>query len=136
MSDHAAGGQIAMPKHGEICWSELATTDLEVCKSFYSELFGWKYKESDATEMRYTEMSNGDGETFGGMYNQTGEMAGVPPHWMSYVAVDDVDESLAKAEELGGQVVVPAMDIPETGRFGVITDPSGAAIAMITLSQT
>ncbi len=133
MADQGAAGQMAMPKHGEICWNELSTTDTEVCKSFYSELFGWKYRESDSTEMQYTEMTQDDGAPFGGMYNQTAEMAGIPPHWMSYIAVDDIDASLVKAEELGGNIVVPATDIPETGRFGVITDPSGAAIAMITL---
>ncbi len=134
MSEQGTAEHMEMPKHGEICWNELATNDPDVCKSFYTELFGWKYKESDSTEMQYTEMTHDGGKPFGGMYKTTPEMEGVPPHWMSYVAVDDIDASLTKAIELGGNVIVPATDIPDTGRFGVITDPTGAAIAMITLS--
>ena len=133
MSEQGAAEHMEMPKHGEICWNELATTHPDTCKAFYSELFGWEYKESGSTEMEYTEMSLANGKQFGGMYKPPKDMEGVQPHWMSYVSVDDIDASLAKAAEIGGNIVVPATDIPGTGRFGVITDPTGAAIAMITL---
>lgn len=133
MSDQGTAAHMEMPKHGEICWSELSTTDLEACKTFYTGLFGWSYKESDTTDMEYTEIQLDGEKQFGGMYKKPPEMSEVPSHWMSYVSVDDVDASLAKATELGGTIVVPATDIPGTGRFGMITDPTGAAIAMITL---
>ena len=135
MSDQATAETMEIPKHGEICWNELSTTHPETCKSFYTELFGWNYSETDSTEMEYTEIKLGDGKQFGGMYKTPPEMEGVPPHWMAYVSVDDIDASLQKATELGGTIVVPATDIPNTGRFGVITDPTGAAIAMITLKM-
>ncbi len=132
MSEESAG-QFQMPKHGEICWSELSTTNVEGCKSFYSELFGWRYSGGDVPGMGYHEIHLGDGKQFGGIMQKAPELENVPSHWMSYVAVDDIDASLAKAAELGGAIIVPAMDIPNTGRFGVISDPSGAVIAMITL---
>ena len=122
-----------MHKHGEVCWSELATHQPEECKAFYTELFGWQYKESQAPGMVYTEISRDGEKQFGGLYKPTPEMGDVPSHWISYVAVDDIDASLQKASELGGTVLVPATDIPNTGRFGIISDPSGASIAMITL---
>jgi predicted enzyme related to lactoylglutathione lyase len=56
-----------------------------------------------------------------------------PPHWMTYIAVDDVDQSAAKVWELGGKVCVPPTDIPNTGRFCVVNDPSGATFSLITL---
>lgn len=126
--DHS--GQPDMPKHGEICWSELSTTDVEGCKNFYAEMFGWTYSGGKD----YQEIHLNGGKQFGGIMQKAPELENVPSHWMSYVAVDDIDASIAKAAELGGKVIVPAMEIPGTGRFGVIADPTGAVIAMITLN--
>lgn len=138
MSEQTAAATAMMPKHGEFCWNDLATTNVESCKQFYGELFGWKFKENNATGMAYTEMSV-DGQTyFGGMWqtDQCGAEAASempPPHWMTYIAVDDVDETAAKVVELGGSVCVPPTDIPNTGRFAVINDPTGATISILTL---
>ena len=135
MSDQGTAEHMEMPKHGEVCWTELSTTHPDTCKEFYGELFGWQFKQSDNTDMEYTEFHLEGEKQFGGMYKTPPDMEGFPPHWISYIAVDDIDESIAKATELGGNIVVPATDIPETGRFGVITDPTGAAIALITLKM-
>ena len=134
--------QAAMPKHGQVCWTEIATNNLEACKSFYSELFGWKLKQSTVaggdseTEMEYVEISNGeDGCPSGGMYQMGKEFGDAPPHWMSYVSVDDVDAAAAKVWELGGKVCVPPTDIPNVGRFSVVNDPTGATFSIITLKS-
>ena len=130
-----------MPPQGAFCWNELATTDLDAAQNFYKTLLGWEIKEGTAPGggMRYSEIVVG-GKHVGGMYS-TSEMCGEgggqqqapPPHWMSYVAVDDVDASAAKAKELGGNVRVEPMDVPGVGRFCVINDPAGATISLITL---
>ena len=134
MSEKAvAAEQMAMPKHGEFCWNELATTNLEDCKSFYSELFGWQFQQNDAVGMVYNEISIAGQERFGGMYQMTEEFGEMAPHWMSYIAVDDVDATVRKVAELGGKVCVPPTDIPNTGRFAVINDPSGATFSLLTL---
>jgi uncharacterized protein len=57
---------------------------------------------------------------------------GTPPCWNSYVTVDDIDKTAAKAQELGGTIIVPPSDIPDVGRFAVIQDPQGAVISAIT----
>jgi predicted enzyme related to lactoylglutathione lyase len=118
---------------GTFCWNELATTNLEGAKKFYTELFGWKLKESQAAGMIYNEIVAG-GQEVGGMY-QTGPECGdaAPPHWMAYVAVDDVDAKAKQVEELGGKVCVPPTDIPNVGRFCVINDPAGATLSLIKL---
>jgi predicted enzyme related to lactoylglutathione lyase len=131
-----------MPPNGAFCWNELATTDLEAAQSFYRALLGWEIKEGTAPGggMKYNEIVV-DGRHVGGMYSTGeacagGEDAGAPqtpPHWMSYVAVDDVDASAAKVVELGGKVCVGPLDIPNVGRFCVINDPSGAVLSLITL---
>ena len=121
-----------MPAHGAFCWNELATKDAAGAKKFYAELLGWKLKESDATGMAYREIVVG-GRHLGGIYQMTAEQGDAPSHWMAYVAVDDVDAAAKRTEELGGAVRVQPMDIPNVGRFCVITDPAGAALSLIKL---
>ena len=131
-----SGTHQAIP-HGTICWSELATKDLEGAKKFYTDLFGWQLKGGDvssaeSSEMNYTEII-ADGKPVGGMYQITEKMGGMPSNWSTYVSVDDVDASARRVEELGGSIVMPPMDIPNVGRFCIIKDPSGGTIQMITL---
>jgi predicted enzyme related to lactoylglutathione lyase len=125
-----------MIKHGQFCWQELATDDLEGAKNFYREMFGWNIKAGggEGAVMEYSEFQLGDDYPMGGMYQMPPEMK-APPHWIGYVSVDDVDASAAKAAELGGNVVVPPMDIPKVGRFAVVADPSGAVFSMVTLTS-
>jgi predicted enzyme related to lactoylglutathione lyase len=61
--------------------------------------------------------------------------AEVPPHWAVYFAVDDTDATAEKAKQLGGQVQVEPMDIPDVGRFAVISDPQGAVFSVIKNAQ-
>jgi predicted enzyme related to lactoylglutathione lyase len=136
MSEHK------MPANGTFCWNELSTTDSDAAIKFYTELLGWEIKTSEATAscegsegppMVYNEIVAG-GEHVGGIYKMGPEYGGgAPSHWMSYVAVDDVDGRAEKVAELGGKVCVPPTDIPNVGRFCVINDPTGATISLITL---
>jgi uncharacterized protein len=119
--------------HGMICWTELATKDLEAAKKFYSELLGWKLEGSQSAGMNYTEIVVGD-KHVGGMFQITEECGpDMTPQWRSYVAVDDVDAAASRVEGLGGKVVMQPTDIPNVGRFCVINDPSGATISLIKL---
>jgi predicted enzyme related to lactoylglutathione lyase len=125
------------PQHGAFCWNELNTRGVAAAKPFYAELFGWKYSGStDSGDMPYTEISLTEGRPFGGMFDLPDEMANVPPFWMAYVAVDDVDASAKKVEALGGKIHREPTDIPGVGRFCIIADPAGAIMSMITLSMT
>ena len=122
--------------HGTFCWTELVSKDVEAAKKFYTELLGWKLVGSEAAGMNYTEIVVGD-KHIGGMYQlseECGAAPDTPSHWNSYVAVDDVDLCARRTEELGGKVVVQPMDIPNVGRFCLITDPTGASISLITLA--
>lgn len=136
MSENAAAEQMQMPKHGQICWTEIATKNLEVSSNFYKELFGWNLKKSEAvgSEMEYIEFGTEENCPSGGIYQMTEEYGGASSHWMSYVAVDNVDESAEKVKELGGNICVPPTDIPNVGRFCVINDPTGATFSMITMN--
>ena len=130
----------AVPQHGEFCWMELGSTNVEEAKKFYSELLGWNLKTSDAVPgFEYTEFGTGE-RLLGGMYQFTSEckeQSGEPmkSHWMSYIAVDNVDDVASRVFDLGGKICVPPMDIPNVGRFCVIDDPTGATISLITMKQ-
>ncbi|MBV9210119.1 MAG: VOC family protein [Acidobacteria bacterium] len=124
--------QYEPPKPGTFCWAELGSQDLEAAKKFYSELLGWKMVESKAAGMNYTEIVAGE-EHIGGMFQITPEMGGnMPSQWVSYVAVEDVDDAARRVEELGGKISVPPTDIANVGRFCVINDTTGATISLYT----
>jgi len=121
------------PKHGTFCWNELITTDTDKAGNFYSTLLGWE-KATMPGGMPYT-LFKADGKDAGGMMARMPEMGDVPPHWMAYITVDDVDASAKQVEELGGKVLCPPNDIPGVGRFTIIADPIGAAVGLITFPK-
>ena len=118
-------------QHGAFSWFELMTTDVHNAKKFYSDLFGWNTEDMNMGDMNYTVVKVGE-EGLGGMMTVPPQAEGTPPHWGVYVTVDDVDATAAKAEELGGKILVPPSDIATVGRFSVLQDPQGAVISAIT----
>jgi predicted enzyme related to lactoylglutathione lyase len=115
---------------GALTWNELGTTDVEKAKAFYHELFDWSYEDMGGGA--YTVIRVGQ-RTNGGIRPQTEQEKGVPPNWLPYFAVASCDESAAGAGELGGNVLVPPMDVPVSdgqSRFAVIADPQGAVFAL------
>jgi predicted enzyme related to lactoylglutathione lyase len=119
-------------KHGAFCWHEVATRDAPGAKQFYRDVFGYDLDDQEIPGGggTYTMLRAGGGDV-AGLYEMSGEtFEGVPPHWMPYVWVDDVDATAAKAGELGGSIAAEPMDIPGVGRMAVIEDPTGAVISI------
>jgi predicted enzyme related to lactoylglutathione lyase len=115
------------PRPGTFCWDELHTKDMAAAKHFYGSLFGWTGKgEADGGEA-YWHWKHANRE-IGGM---TSHMGGpnVPPHWLAYVAVSDVDAITKKVASLGGKLLMPAMEVPKVGRFSVVQDTTGAVFS-------
>lgn len=125
-------GAGVMGEIGAFCWSELLTHDTAAATKFYTALFGWKTKVTDGAGFPYTHWQN-DGFDIGGMMAIVKEWGSVPSHWVNYVQVQNCDDIIAKSKSLGGSICVPAMDIPNTGRFAILQDPQGAKIAVIAL---
>jgi len=112
---------------------ELATTDVEVAKAFYGELFDWKIEDHEmGPGFTYTTIGVGEG-TGGGMLKVP--MAGMPSAWMAYVLVDDVATATAKAKSLGAVVVKELTEVGEAGSFSIIADPTGAVLGLWTPKQ-
>jgi len=115
-----------------LCWSELATRNREDSKTFYQQVFNWQFDDKDMMGITYTELKSGKHQE-GGMLEMTQEWGDTPPHWMNYFAVDNCDAACEKAESLGATICVPTTDIPDVGRFSVISDPQGATFSIIEL---
>ena len=107
---------------------ELTTHDLPKARKFYSALFGWKLQDTPMPDGKtYTMINVGDG-TGGGM--MTAPDRGIPPHWLPYVAVDDLAASTKHAKELGATMIMENIPVADFGKFTIFKDPTGAVIAM------
>lgn len=125
-----------MAEHGSFVWNELATSDVEGAKTFFGELLGWSFRDMNmGGQGTYTVIQSGDKDAGGMMSLANIDAPGVPPHWMSYIAVDDVDARAGKVAALGGKVIREPFDIPNVGRMSVIADPSGAVVCLMTMAQ-
>ena len=111
---------------GTFSWVDLATTDGEAAKKFYSEIFGWDFVDMPAGEGMVYSMASLRGKTVAALYGMGPNVQGHPPHWQSYVTVANADEATAKARSLGAKVVEEPMDVMDAGRMAVIQDPGEA----------
>lgn len=120
-------GKRAAYAPGTFCWVDLATTDVEAAKRFYSELLDWEYDDRPANGGVYSVARRYDVDVAAMNDQQSEEReSGVPPHWNNYISTDSADETAARARDLGGSVLVEPFDIMDVGRMAVIADPTGA----------
>lgn len=113
--------------HGAHIWYELLTTDAGGAKAFYEAVVpGWQVGPASPEHQGYREIRARSGHA-GGMMELNAQMlaGGARPLWLGYVGVDDVDATVAKVQSEGGQVHLPAFDIPGIGRIAMVTDPQG-----------
>jgi uncharacterized protein len=119
-------------------WVDLQTTDQSAAKQFYAGLFGWTYDDQAMPEGGgvYSMAMLGD-QTVAAIAPQPPDMAaaGAPPMWNTYLAVDNVDDAVAKVVAAGGQVAMQPFDIMDAGRMAFVMDPSGAGVALWQANQ-
>jgi Predicted enzyme related to lactoylglutathione lyase len=107
-----------------------------VARDFYGSVFQWHAEDMPVAGFNYTVVSTADGgedTSIGGIMPLLAEQqsAGVGPYWLPYLEVEDVDTVVNRAQQLGGQVVMPAADMEGVGRMAQLTDPDGAAFSVI-----
>lgn len=118
--------------HGRFVWYELMTTDIETAKAFYANVVGWRARDSAMPGLAYSLFTVGDVPVTGLMsLPEDARRAGVTPHWIGYVGVDDVDAAVVRIKQLGGTVHVPPTDVPDISRFSVVADPQMATLALV-----
>ncbi len=108
-------------------WVDLGSPDLAKAKEFYGGLFGWECPEGPAEAGGYS-VCTLHGKTVAGLGPQMNP--DFPPVWMTYVNVDDADNTAAKASAAGGTVFAGPMDVMDVGRMAVLADPLGAVFGL------
>src|SRR6202045_5319448 len=118
-------------------WVDIQTTDQAAAKAFYAGLFGWTYDDQPMPQGPVYSMATLGGHLVAAIAPQSPEMAaaGAPPMWNTYLAVDPVDDAVAKVEAAGGQVAMQPFDVMDAGRMAFVMDPSGAAVAFWQANQ-
>ena len=119
--------------HGLFSWADLSSPDPAASKAFYAGLFGWDGDDQHFPDgsLMYV-MFTKDGRTAAGLGPQPPQLReqGVPPMWNSYVSVDSADTTIERWTAAGGSVVVPAMDVMDSGRMAFVMDPEGATVGL------
>jgi hypothetical protein len=118
--NHHTGAQLVnMPN--TLVWNELQTRDSAAATAFYSAVFGWTY----STDANGYIVAAQNGRVHAGVMQMADWWGDVPPNWAVYFMSADIDATIARAQELGGGILVPRTDI-DMGAFAVIRDPQGA----------
>ncbi len=117
---------------GSFCWIELATSNQNAAQQFYSTMFSWSATDDPIGPGQFYTTFRLDGESAAAAYTLQPNMvaAGVPPHWLLYIAVTDVDATADRVSALGGKLVSPPFDVMDYGRMVVVADPAGASFAL------
>lgn len=123
--------EITTYRHATFCWADLATTDADGAKAFYTGLFGWEAVDEPTEEagIPYTMLTK-DGKEVCALYAMGPDAGGTPPHWRCYVKVDDIDATAEAVTRHGGSVLMPPMDVMDAGRMAIIQDPTGAVLGL------
>ncbi len=122
-----------MIKAGAALWHDLTVEDAGEVSSFYEKVIGWKKQPVSMGDYDDYNMNNPtDGETQAGVCHARGGNAKIPPQWMIYFAVENVDKSADMVEQNGGEIIIAPKDMGEYGRYCIIKDPAGAVCALIT----
>ena len=116
---------------GSIGWIDITVPNAESLRDFYQNVTGWAPSTVDMGGYNdFCMHPSPGGEPVAGICHARGPNAAMPPQWIIYITVDDLDESIRRCRELGGRLRVPVRPMGATGRYCVIEDPAGAVAAL------
>jgi predicted enzyme related to lactoylglutathione lyase len=114
------------PTVGKFVWHEQVSSDPQQAQDFYTQLFGWSTEVFKPGESDYT-MISAQGQYHGG-FSRAMEGA-PPPHWLSHVRVERLEDTIEKASAAGGSLAAGPFEMGEVGRIAIIADPQGAYVS-------
>jgi predicted enzyme related to lactoylglutathione lyase len=119
------------PPVGSIGWIDLTVDNAEDVRDFYRHVVGWEPQPVDMGDYQDFNMTQPDtGDPMAGICHHRGTNEGIPPQWMIYITVADLEESVAQCRSLGGEVVYGPKTLGSHGSFAVIRDPAGAVAGL------
>lgn len=125
------GGADLLGATGSMCWTQLASRNIESAKRFYDAVFGWQGFTTPYETSTYTRFRLDGCEVAGMIEMDRSWPRDLPSHWMAYFAVEDCDETAELAVDLGGDVAVEPYDMAGMGRAAVLGDPHGAVFTVL-----
>ncbi|WP_027928064.1 VOC family protein [Amycolatopsis benzoatilytica] len=114
---------------GTPCWGDVMVPDPAKAAEFYGSLLGWTVS-TGGPETGFYGMAQVSGQSVAGIGQIPPDQAGTPARWTTYLAVSDLDKTVAAISEAGGQVIAPPMDVMSEGRMAIAADPTGAAFGL------
>lgn len=114
---------------GRIGWVDMTVDDAAGMRDFYKAVVGWGHEDVSMGDYADYSMTTPEGDAVSGICHARGSNAALPAGWLMYITVADVDASAAACEAGGGEIIVPVRGLAG-GRFCVIRDPAGAAVAL------
>ena len=119
------------PRFGSIIWTDLTVPKAEEIRDFYSKVVGWTITPVSMGNYADFQMNApSTGEAVAGICHSRGVNAGLPPQWLVYISVDDIDGCVERCKALGGSILVEPRPMGTHGTFCVIKDPAGAVAAL------
>lgn len=123
------------PRVGTIGWQDLTVSNADEVRDFYSQVVGWEperfeMKDDAGDYADYSMKTSADGQPVAGICHARGSNAELPPVWLIYITVADLDHSVAQCREHGGKVLDGPRGMGGYGTFAVIEDPGGAVAAL------
>ena len=116
---------------GTVGWFDLTVEDAEGLRDFYGEVAGWGFELVPMGDYDDYLMINREGGVVAGICHARGPNTGLPPRWLAYVTVADLEASLEACAARGGRVIAGPRSLGEYGTFCVICDPAGAHMALL-----
>ncbi|MEN3793599.1 VOC family protein [Fulvimarina sp. MAC3] len=121
-----------MAGHGVVHWNELNTHDPDAAMAFYGRTLGWTFEtvpiDADQT---YIIIWSGEARVGGIFHMQHPMFAGIPEHWFTHIAVDDIEKRVALVRDNGGVITREPFDVPGVGVMAVLQAASGSYCAFI-----
>lgn len=119
---------------GTVWWVELVSEDMAKAADFYASVVGWKAntvamadsaRAPAKNEASYTLFSSQGHEVAGGQALDPDTPSKSKLMWIVYFQVANVDQAVEKAVAAGGQVLLPAYNVPDMARLAVMADIDG-----------
>jgi len=109
------------------CWEQLAAADPAAAREFYATVMGWGARPFEAKDDTTEVFTAGEAS----IASLTPLPPGAPPHWLSYVLVDDLTRANACVTRFGGKLLMERWEVPTVGFIAVFTDAQGATLGLL-----
>ncbi|MBK8954721.1 MAG: VOC family protein [Saprospiraceae bacterium] len=115
---------------GSFGWADLTVENADQIRDFYANVIGYSFSEVDMGGYSdFCMNSPDDGQTKTGICFARGSNSGLPPVWLIYFYVNNLDESLEKLVAANGKIISGPKNMG-SAKYAIVQDPAGAYCAL------